>query len=518
MDNSITFDRFGGLRLDLPLDEVGAEEAIALLDVEPGGKLRHRPGLTKYSSSLTSIYNRLFVHSDTRLLARRGEFLVAISSATKKELASTLAVETTFHMDFARLGTPSASYTYIGTGLNEGAIGRFDGTEFKTPTATVDGVAGKAMPKARYLAVWPEGGNRLVVMGTYGAGLPVGGPGGAASSNSHVWFSEPGNAEEWSTEGSEKYPANYVQLSPGDGESIVGGCYWNGQIFVFKETKMFVFYNVAVEEGNPEFLFRVVQLGTRIREPGANNRPSLIAAPDAVYFVSDDGVWATTGGPPVLLSKELSPLSEPTTVELPEPAAKIFNSCRWLYVKGIQYSGNALYVGLGESSGASAIKRICKFDFILGTWTVYSTNAFDMVSWVAGESSWSHLFISCAQEEVKSIFYFDWTTNEDPVSTLTPIWQSGFYDLGTSDEKTLSETKLWGIGGVTISGRSDFKNEDDTGASTKLEMGKATAQARAGFFQRGTLFSHRLELAAGASVQRVTRYLASTDVPRSESQ
>lgn len=356
----VAFNRFGGLRLDLPLDEVGPEQAILARDVDwdsSPGVLRPRDGFQKLKSAeATGTYQGLFAHSDSVLLATK-----VVSEASKKlvalgfdgvETGEIAWTATAGKPTFARFGTPSASYTYARAGyVAAHAPVRYDGAVFTTPTATVDGVAGKVMPRGTFMLAWPEGGNRLIAANT----AATGGPNAAASSVSHVWFSDPGNAESWHTVAPE---ANYVQLSPGDGEEITGMCAWNGQIFVFKATKFYVFYGVSTDnEGAPVFNFRTVELGkgTRISRPAretlAETSDQICCATDVgVFLCCSDGIYVTTGGQPEKISQALKPLEEGSQFTGPMatflsgetesfrwPAAGICSIGRRIYVKGYEY-------------------------------------------------------------------------------------------------------------------------------------------------------------------------------------
>jgi hypothetical protein len=91
-------------------------------------------------------------------------------------------------------------------------------------------------------------------------------------------FSDAGAPETYSAN-------NYVHLIPGDGEEIIGVCTFGNQLFVFKESKIFVFYGTATDStGNPVFNYRTVVVGLywRLHDYITGNwlRPS----PDGVYF------------------------------------------------------------------------------------------------------------------------------------------------------------------------------------------------------------------------------------------
>ena len=496
----IPFSQFGGLILDKPLDDIGAENAADLLDVDwssSQGSLRSRDGADEFTKAAGAAnYESLFAHSDSRLLARRGETLVAFDIATGKEIAGKTAAVKALFMSFARLGTPSASYSYIAD--QENTLKRYDGTDFTSPTATVDGVAGKAMPKGHHLATWADEGNRLVIMGTE----PNGGPNGAISGGSHVWFPNPGDAEAYES-------TNFVQVRPGDGESIIGGCAWGGQVFVFKETHLFVFYGVSVDnEGKPIFNFRTVDLGTRILPPSSKCAPQVVAGAEGVYFVANDGLYMTTGNEPSLLSEDLNPLAD--SQALVGPAATTFGERRWTQARGIAFAGEAVYIGLGSAEGV--VDRLLKFDLRGLRWTVWSAGLHSMVAWNAETSTHrERLFFSAADEAHKGIFFYTPAKTEDPTVAMSPRWQSGFYELESADEKTVVATKLWGTGEVTVKVAEDYKALGN-GSVYKLGAAPAIAQVQKQKGQSATLFSHQFSGAAPWSVQRLDRYLRETRV------
>lgn len=498
----IPFTQFGGLILNRPLDDIGADDACDLLDVDWDGSLsmlRSRPGAAAFSpEDAASSYDILFGHSLIRLLARRGSTLHALN-AEGKEVAGKTAAVNEKHLSFAKLGTPSASYTYIAD--QENTIKRYDGSDFTSPTAKVGDVAAGAMPKGRFLAVWPDGGNRLVVAGTTAAG----GPNGAISSGSHVWFSMPGNGEEY--EGTA-----FVQLNPGDGEEIVGCVAFGGMIFVFKETRCFIFFGVSADDdGKPVFNFRSVELGTRLRAPGAKRAENVIAGTDSVYFVADHGVYATTGAEPSLLSDDLAPLA--LSQPLRGPIVTTLGERRWVNAAGIAYSGEALYVGL-ESGGV--VDRVLKFDLRMQAWTIYSAALNCLVAWYEQTNNRARIFFSGTGAGNRRVYFYTPATDVDAsAADLDCRWQAGFYELEEADEKTFVHAKMWGTGEVTLKIAEDY-GELDKGRKFKLGVSPKVAQAQAQAGQTGTLFSHQFSGTAPWSVQRLDRYLRETRVPETQ--
>lgn len=500
----IPFSEFGGLILNRPLDDIGAENACDLLDVDwdgSAGGLRSREGADEFTKEAGAAnYESLFAHSDSRLLARRGETLVAFDIATGKEIAGKTAAVKALFMAFARLGTPSAAYTYIADQQN--TLKRYDGSDFTSPTATVNGEAGKAMPKGHHLATWADEGNRLVIAGTEANG----GPNGAISSGSHVWFANPGDAEAYES-------TSFVQVRPGDGESIIACVAWGGQVLVFKETHLFVFYGVSVDnEGKPIFNFRTVDLGTRILPPSSKCASQVVAGAEGVYFVANDGLYMTTGGEPSLLSEDLNPLAD--SKALIGPAATTFGERRWTSARGIAFSGEAVYIGLGSS--ADVADRLLKFDLRGLRWTVWMAELHSMVTWNADTSTHrERLFFSAADEGHKGIFFYTPAKDTDATTEMEPRWQSGFYELESPDEKTVVGTKLWGTGEVTVKVAEDY-GALDAGKKYKLGVAPAIAQRQLQRGQTATLFSHQFSGSAPWSVQRLERYVRETRVTETQ--
>lgn len=498
----ISFKRFGGLILNQPLADVGQDNAIDLLDVDwhgVGGTLGSREGAKAFSAEGADYYHSPFPHSDSRLVARRGpKTLVAFNQATGEEVAGkTIEVQEKSHLSYARIGTPAASYTFIAD--EEGPIKRYDGTDFTQPTATVDGVAGKAMPRGRFLATWTEAANRLVIAGTTAAG----GPNGAVSNGSYVWFAEPGNPEAYES-------TAYTQLDPGDGENIVGCVSWGGMIFVFKETRLFLFYGVSADvEGKPEFNFKTIDLGTRILSPIAFSGSKVVAGTDGVYFVSNDGVWVTTGSEPTLISEDLDPLAR--SQALVGPAATTLGERRWTHARDIAAFSDRIYVLLGlENAG----DRLLVFDLREQRWTVWTAFMASMVPW--NQETTLHrerLFFTGAEGgKGKKIYYFTPDVETDAAVTLEPRWQSGFYGLENDDEKELVNCKMWGTGEVTLKVAEDYGSLGK-GTTFKLGASPAIAQVQKKKSQKATLFSHQFSGKASWSVQRMSRYLRVNRVP-----
>jgi hypothetical protein len=481
------FGQFGGLRLDVPVDEVPATQAIDLLDVDwegsSDGGLRRRDGATVFLASAGAAQAALWRHSDQALilLSRNGGVTaVQAYKPSASLIQSKVLLAEAESINFASLGTPSASYTYAA--IYPFKISRFDGSVFANPEATVDGVAGKAMPVARYIAAWPAGGSRMVYANT----TQTGGPGGAASSNSHIWISlAEGQAEAFES-------TSYVQFAAGDGEEITGVVTWGGQVFVTKRTKMIVLYGIRIsEEGRPTFEYKEFPLPSPHFGGSSNGGQRVVAASDGVYMVCQDGVYVTTGGPVGKVSGALLALDVPRSI--PGPAATTFGSIRWLDFAQLYYFRSRLYLV------APALTLV--YDMQRGEWLPWTTAITSMAPWNQGSGGPDYLYFSSPA----GIYKFDPAAASDPTVTMAPRWQSGFYDLGTQDEKTLVEDKLFGEGSVTLSGYADFSSTAAFSKSASLGA-SGVKQGRMRRSQTATYFSHKITLGTGGKVQRLIRY------------
>lgn len=511
LEPAISIDRHDGLRLGIPPALIGADGAIDLLDVDwdARGVLGSRMGVKKLTvKDPASVYNTIFgagvafepLGESFAMLARRGELLVEINGALE-ESGETLKVSTG-RLNFTQMGIGTLTpITYIAN-QNE-PVKKYDGASFSEPKAVVDGVAGKAMPKGHFVANWQDGANRLVVANT----TLEGGPAGAAGSPAHVFFSEPGQPENFES-------TAYVQLNPGDGEQIVGMCAWGRNIFVFKETYCFVFYGISSdEEGKPVFNFSTVDLGTRAIAQAGVGSPNVVPGREGVYFLAEDGVWVTTGGAPILVTDALS-----LSAHRREPRAELGGMAfpSWSHARGVAYLDGCVYVGIGEEGGEGEItqKRMFKIDLATGRVTYWKTELLCFTTWASTFAGTPRLFFSGAGAH-KGIYYFTPETNEDPVAGIEPWYLSGAYDIGSPDEKTLTQMRLWGTGTVKVAVGEDYKAPGAT-KTFKLGAGSAIAQSEQQRGRGATLHQHKLSGNAPWSVQRLTRYMRETRVAASE--
>ena len=306
----------------------------------------------------------------------------------------------------------------------------------------------------------------------------------------------------------------FVQLNPGDGENIVGCCAWGGQIFVFKETRLFVFGGISPDaQGKPIFNFRSVDLGTRILPPAVAGGEQVSAGGEGVYFIAnDDGLWVTTRGEPSLLSAGTRTAGRQPSVDRAR-----CDDLRDGALDGCQ--GHLLRQQRGlhrPRRHPAASDLLLKFDLRALRWTVWKADLNSFVAW--NEETTTHrtrLFFSAADEALKHVYFYTPAVDTDPTVEMDPRWQSGFYDLGNVDEKTLTNTKVWGTGEVDVKVAKNF-GVLGAAATFKLGEGGAIDQQQQQRGQTATLFSHQFSGTAPWSVQRISRYMRETTTPATQ--
>lgn len=456
---SFPFEGFGkGLNLADKPDTVDPAECIDAMDVlfTDRGAITQRSGygklteakLTNRVASLEPFYTSA---GTKQLMAGCGTRLEALSTAGKvvdSETELTGAV-----WDFARFGKPNGEVAYAGNGTD--TLRKWNGTEWTAPKATVDGEAEKAMPKAGSLCVWAAGGNRLIATRF---STTTGGPNGATSSPDHVYFSEPGDPEEWKTTAPNE---NLVKLFPGNGEPIMAAVAWREFVFVFKETCFFVFYGASVDgEGSAVFNFRPVEAGVGLVSPRA-----VCVAPEGVYFMSRDGVYRTTGQEPELVSSPIEPI---WTGE-----ASVFYTGGFLLHSALANCAMTWFQGRVYLSytTSSANNRTLVYDPQLRWWSLTSLAASCLA--VFRPSNAEELVFGYAAGDNHIARHSSSYTSDDGAA-IESHWRSGWFDLGNPDVKVLRSSKFWGTGKAFCGMGHDFNEATGTLDLLDMEGGSET--------------------------------------------
>lgn len=470
---------FRGLNLVDSVDSVG-DQCIDCRDIDldySGTKVRSRDGYDNLTTAFTTDLTCLHRQNDSKLLASDSTTLYSINSAGSKTSLGTLT-----GLQAVNFGTPTETATYM-AGLVSGTtvtLRKIVSTTLSAPTATVNGSGGSTMPLVQHIGV-QEADNRLVVATPTGASAA---PGGGSSSSSHLWFSEPGAPESWNTN-------NYVQLTPGDGENIQGIVTWRGQVFVFKQTRMFVFYGNSTDgAGNPIFNYRTVQIPSRFLS-GLLGSPRTPVGEDGVYFTTADGVYVTTGDVPALLSEDLAPLA--TDQALPSYLTGI--NARFTDFRALHLHKRRLFLSLGGSTPGTLV-----YDLDAGTWVVWSIAPRKLATWEAEDGSGLLYFVN-GSGNTYYIQRFKSSFTDDDGAAINSYYRTGFSDFGADEEKTVMDAQLWGTGTVQYSASKDFgplgQTENVTlGTSPAIGHGYAHKAAAS---MKGTVFSQKYASVSGGA-------------------
>lgn len=466
---------FGGLdaRTD-PEDGGGALHALNVTFGNPSrGVLSTRPGLgadigtVNFGGAITgALYS-----STVGGIVGSGATVTVVNVGTGASLATNAALTTGSPWSFVPFGTGTTSCVYGTNGATSaGGLTKVTSAAVTQPTVTVDAVGARNSPRPITLAVQP-GDNRLVAAGFNAAAV---GPHGAASGASYVYFSEAGDAENWKT-------TNFVQLEPNDGETIQAAVAWNNKLFVFKQTKFFVFTGNSIDSsGNPVFNYYAV------RAAFPNNFPIyqgfVTASEDGVYVITTNGIYRTTGGPPVIASPELTP-----AFQQHPPAAFIAGSISPSFTAigsgGAVVWQNHLMFSLGQNY------------FLVrspdGQWAVWLfTTDWAVIALVNGLTC--YLPSASGGNGFNALGYSNTT---DAGTVIPSLYASAYNTFGNpAVEKVVRRTELHGSGTVSLSWAKDLTGSYSTTQSVAMSSGRGWANDAV----RGSVLSYRLSAASGA--------------------
>jgi len=444
------FNRFdGGLNLRDKADVVENTEAIDLLNVTftERGAIRQRDGYADLTgSSLTNRVDSLGLYSaasGTRhILAGCGTRLEAINTSGSVVASQTALAGGPY--TFARFAAPGSELTYTGNGSD--TIQNWNGSAWASgaASATVNGTAASAMPKAGAICVTPNT-NRLVATG-YGTGA-TSGPGGTASNPSRVHFSNVGVPTTWETDGSAGRGANFIDLTPGDGEQVMACVAWRELVFVFKESKFFVFYGESTQSnGTPLFNYRAVTTGV-----GLAAKQAIAVSRDGVWFMSRQGVYLTTGSDPVLISDKIKPVwdqnPEVYFQSSPLNLAQIA-LCR------LAWHNEQIYLGYPSGTG-TANDRVLVYDTQHKWWSLYDLPASALISFQRADQPELHFGYASGNNRIGRLVANG--TTDLSGTTITSRWQSGWGDYDAPFVKIVRETRIWGTGAISVAFSTDFR-------------------------------------------------------------
>ena len=473
----VVIEQFPGLDLRQdPGDSAGAID-MANITLEPG-RVRVRDGTSLLYTPATTPNNFYYLsqmfddgvgrcivgavsNGAANLLAiRPGTGLVASIGATINQAGCS---GTTF-------GTPSVTRFYL---ANPGQSHLFEWTGAAWSDVTGSSPAGAV----DVVAVSP-GDNRLVVI---------------ASPIHKVSFSNPGVALTFGAN-------DFVQLTPGDGEFIQAAYVFNNQLFIFKQTKFFVFYGNSTDStGNPIFNYRTVNTGIGISESYFVPRPqAACVGDDGIYFIGPGGIYRTSGGPAVRISQALQPWFDGTTGPYWAGPVRVSTNAD---MQRLAWLNGKLYYSTPDC--------IFVWDRALNAWSWWNFAVTAMGSSSTNNVASSPAYLALgALGAPSNIRLVRPTLTTDNGTAIVSRYRLPFETYGQPGQKRIREVIVEGSGAPTISVTADWSSAGITKALT-LGTAPAISKDRMHNAWRGRAFSLQLSASSGAwAVNRVQANVA----------
>lgn len=440
----------GGLNIrDFP-DQIEPTQAYDLNNVTftDRGGVKSRPGYSNFKTSLTNTPDWVEAYSTgsdwqiavsapgATAAGNRIEVYDSTGTAVGTALTSGISASPNFFTRFGGRTTALATpYLYATNGTDQ--MRKWTGAgSWSTPSWNFTNSAPN--PTGMFGAVSPWD-SRFVL-----ARFPNAGGGDNPSS---VRFSAVSDPETW--DGYE-----YVDLTPGDGEKIMGMATYGNYVIVFKESKFFVFYGTTYNASNslgvPEFEFRTIDTGI-----GLSAKQCLCVAPDGVYFMNNKGLYKTDGGPPVLVSALIEPLWSGDIPTFYNGGAINFSS---IDKARLAFHRQQVYLAVPTNTSATN-NTVLVHDPRYGWWSVWSMNVGALVSFEFTKANPKILFALSSGD--KNLCKLDPSLSTDAGTGISARIKMGFNDLGVPVAKTLRETQLWGTGSIRFATAKDISGSSN---------------------------------------------------------
>ena len=438
VDSTATFDTTGSLTI-----AAGTTAANAMTVVYTGKTATTFTGCsgvtavaaigTVVTLPATDSMSGFYTGSAWQIVSGLGNKLEARTTTGALVASGTVATTANPHY-FAKFGGPTAPYLYAANGTDQ--VRRWSGTAWATPTWTITNSSPN--PTGQFVAVTPWD-NRLA-NAKYSS--TTGG-----QNKSSVRFSQPYLPEAWDG-------FNWVDLTPGDGEAIMGMASYDNYLVVFKETKFFTFYGTGTSaSGTAEFQYRAVDNGIGLASPGL-----LCVARDGIYFVSRKGVFKTDGGAAQLVSDIVDPLFTGATGVLYGG-----NPINFTSISKARMFEHKQQVYLTCPTGTSTYNdSVFVYDIGFNWWSRWdikmgAATTVDISGTNAGASvifALSLITAPALSPTDQSLAYINESLATDNGAGIQARIKFGYSNLGANAVKTVRESQLWGTGTVRSKRRS----------------------------------------------------------------
>lgn len=433
----VQFKGFGaGLNLRDGPDVVQEDQAIDALNVlfTTRGSVEQRSGYAEFNfdllpadaDSLAAFYKN---DGTKQLVVGMGTKLRVLDQVGATVADKTTGITASPHF-FQRFGGPTAEHIYIANGVDP--VRRWTGAAFEDPTYAA------VVPSGKFLGL-SSTDNRLVSARFSGAL--------AGNNPSTVRFSSEGDPLN--------FPSTYyVDLTPGDGEEIMGIASWRDLVIVFKRTKFFVFYGNSVDDdGEPVFNYRPVDAGVGLIAPRA-----MAVSEQGVYFLAQSGIYFTSGSQPARVSDIVEP---------------IFHGGASVYYRG----GELNHAAVQESTMVYHDERLW-FSFPSGTnsvndkqlvfdpnekwWSLTNLPAGPMVNFRPVDRE--ELIFGQGIRAIGRYYQGGYLTDQALYDgtggvSIDAYWQSGWFNYGNPVVKTIREQVISGTGLVNVELFRDYRLE-----------------------------------------------------------
>lgn len=434
-------------------DVKGAITATNVFSPEPG-LLRVRNGMTQSGSTNYGTAPQGAKYWGGYYVIGYADGTVKVVNASSLGAAVSSGTYTTAIHSYAFASCGTALYTAFGSG-----------TKIVRVASAGSQTQGANQPMGRTVATqMPD--DRLVVAGGST------GPSAASSNTSRVWFSNAGDGETWTS-------TDYVDVARGDGEPIMAMNSYGGLLFVFKQTKFFVFYGNSVDaNGGTVFNYRTVD---RLPDGGYFYQGNTLSTTDGLFYMNRTGIWLTTGGAPKYVSTAVRDRFDDGTFVPSSTGNAIL-------------AGNLALWPITQSSSTA--------------WLVHDLRTGDF--WV-----WSYLDAGGGSHPACGDFWLNGSTPQvffprdnangvlltnpalydvstDNGTAISAVYQSGYMDFGQRGaRKLIRRTECMGLGTAMVSWAAD-QSASYTGSSLTLGADKYENTSK-----RGDTFSFQISGSSG---------------------